>query len=72
MEQKVLTMEPHALNTDDRLTVSVSESCRLLGVGRTTVYELIAEGRIKTTRIGTRRLVLVDSLRELVTASEAA
>jgi excisionase family DNA binding protein len=64
-------MKADALNTDDRLTVSVSEACRLLGIGRTSVYQLIAEGRIKTTRIGNRRLVRVDSLRELVTAEAA-
>ena len=59
-------MRTDALQNDDRLTVSIAEACRLTGLGRTSIYELVNEGRVRTTRIGTRRLVHVDSLRALV------
>ena len=64
-------MRTDALHNDDRLTVSIAEACRLTGLGRTSLYELINEGRITTTRIGSRRLVRFDSLREIVTPEAA-
>lgn len=48
------------------LAVSVREACRLIGVGNTTLWALIKEGRLKTTRIGRRRLVLFASLEALI------
>lgn len=45
--------------------VSVNEACRLVGLGRTTMYRLIDEGQVETVKIGSRRLVRVASLRAL-------
>ncbi len=39
------------------LLVSIAESCVLLGIGRTKVYELVAAGELKTRLIGRRRMV---------------
>ena len=50
----------------ERLTCSVAEACAASGLGRTKLYELIAEERVATTTIGRRRLVLVRSLRSLL------
>ena len=46
----------------------IDESCRWSGLGRTTLYKLIREKRVKTTRIpGCRRtLVLRQSLRHVL------
>lgn len=44
------------------LTVTVRTALALLGIGRTTIYELIDQGVIETTRIGRRRLVIYSSL----------
>ncbi len=41
----------------DRLLLRVEEVVRLLGIGRSTVYELIARGELPVIRIG--RLVRV-------------
>jgi len=43
--------------TGDRLLLRVQDVCRLLDVGRSTVYELIARGELPVIRIG--RLVRV-------------
>jgi excisionase family DNA binding protein len=51
---------------DQRLTCSVLEACQAIGVGRTTLYELIGSGKLRTTTIGRRRLVVVASLLSLV------
>jgi len=49
----------------ERLTCTIAEACAATGLGRTKLYELIGEGRINTTTIGRRRLVLVCSLQSL-------
>ena len=40
------------------ITVSVKEACRLIGVGNTTLWAMIKDGRLKTVRVGRRRLVI--------------
>jgi excisionase family DNA binding protein len=53
-------MRPKARTTSlhgDRLLLRVSDVCLLLGVGRSTVYEMIARGELPVVRIG--RLVRV-------------
>lgn len=39
------------------LNYSMLEASRLLGIGRSKRYTLVAEGRIRVVRIGTRALV---------------
>ncbi|MCH7537977.1 MAG: helix-turn-helix domain-containing protein [Proteobacteria bacterium] len=36
---------------------SINESCRLLSISRRHFYGLLSEGKIKTVKIGARRLV---------------
>lgn len=48
------------------LAISVKEACRLLSLGRTRVYELINEGLLDSTKVGSRRLVLSASLHRLL------
>ncbi|WP_081493001.1 excisionase family DNA-binding protein [Bradyrhizobium yuanmingense] len=49
-----------------RLTCTVAEACEVTGLGRTKIYELIGDGRVTTTTVGRRRLVMVQSLLALV------
>ena len=48
------------------ISVTVPNALNITGLGRTKFYELIAEGRIKTLKIGTRTLVVYESLRALI------
>jgi len=48
----------------------IPEACRLLGISRSTIYRLAAEGRIRLIRIGSRTLVPETELDRL--ASEGA
>ena len=50
----------------ERILISIREATEMLGIGRTTIYRLIAEGRLETVKIGSRRLVKVESLREII------
>jgi excisionase family DNA binding protein len=43
-------------------TVRIREACRLTGIGRSKLYELIAAGEIETVKVGTITLVPVASL----------
>ncbi|MBR1039768.1 helix-turn-helix domain-containing protein [Bradyrhizobium viridifuturi] len=52
-----------------RLTCTIDDACEVTGLGRTKLYELIGAGRIVTTTIGRRRLVLVRSLLALLDAN---
>ena len=44
------------------ITCSINEGSRQLGVGRTMFYELVRAGEIVTTKIGRRRLPVVQSI----------
>jgi excisionase family DNA binding protein len=39
------------------LAYQVDQFCKIIGIGRTAVYKLIKEGKLKTIYIGGRRLI---------------
>ena len=51
---------------------SVSVAAKMLGVGRTKIYDMLAKGQILSMRIGSRRLVKVDSIKALIARGDAA
>jgi excisionase family DNA binding protein len=51
---------------DNVITASIGEFCRLSGIGRTKVYELLGEGNLESISIGRRRLIVLDSYRRLI------
>ena len=51
---------------------SVSEEAKMLGVGRTKIYDMLAKGQILSMRIVSRRLVKVDSIKVLIERGDAA
>ncbi len=52
------------------LAVSINEAAKVLGLGRTSIYAMIAGGRLEAFKLGRRRLVKVDSIRRLVAADK--
>lgn len=44
------------------LTVRIPEACRLTGIGRSKLYELIKAGEIETIKVGNSTLVTVAGL----------
>jgi excisionase family DNA binding protein len=58
--------EPGGIPFAQRLACTIDEACEATGLGRTKLYELIGDGRVSTTTVGRRRLVLVQSLLSLV------
>lgn len=53
----------------EQLACSPKEAARILGLGQTTIWALIKVGRLRSVKIGTRRLVDVQSMRELLNPS---
>jgi len=47
------------------ITASINDTARALGLGRTSIYALIKEGRLQTIKLGRRTLVKVESIRAL-------
>jgi excisionase family DNA binding protein len=45
--------------------LSIDEAAVLAGVGRTTIYAAIGAGRLRSTKVGRRRLVPVSAIAEL-------
>jgi excisionase family DNA binding protein len=48
------------------LCVRVDQAVRLLGIGKTKLYELIGAGELETIRIGRRTLIVQASIDSLV------
>ena len=51
-------------NQQPPIAVSPDEAARLAGVGRTTLYAALAKGDLKSIKIGTRRLIMIDAIHE--------
>jgi len=45
-----------------RLALSPEQAAVALGIGRTTVYDLIARGQLRSLRVGRRRIIPVVAL----------
>lgn len=48
------------------LAYSIADACRVSSIGKTRLYELINEGRLKTRKVGKRTLIPAASLRALI------
>lgn len=62
---------PNPFAANDRLAFQITEAGQIVGIGRTSVYELIREGKLKTVKIAGRTLIPADSLRALVDSKAA-
>lgn len=51
-----------------RLSYSIDEASAAIGVGRTTLYELIKVGKLRAIKVGKRTLIRHDDLDRLVSA----
>jgi len=52
--------------TSELLSVRIKEACRLTGIGRSKLYELIASGDVDIVKVGAITLVPISSLKRLL------
>lgn len=50
----------------ERIAFSIAEASKALSLGRTKIYELINEGRLKSLKIGRRTLITAKSIHDLI------
>jgi excisionase family DNA binding protein len=62
--------DEHSTTAPARLLLRPSEAARVLGVGRTKVYELMGSGELRSVKIGHLRRVSVAALTDYVAALE--
>lgn len=53
-------------NHPQPLAYSVAEACQVSSIGKTRLYQLIAEKRLEARKIGKRTLIPAASLRALI------
>jgi hypothetical protein len=46
----------------ERISCTIPEACAATGIGRTKLYAEISAGRVHTKKVGTRTLIIVESL----------
>jgi excisionase family DNA binding protein len=52
--------------SDNRRALHVKEAARIYGLSRTTIYQLMKQGTLRTVKIGGRRLITRDALESLI------
>ena len=50
----------------DRLAYSINDTARALSLGRTSIYAMIADGRLVAFKLGRRTLIKADSIHKLL------
>ncbi|MFJ2781271.1 MULTISPECIES: helix-turn-helix domain-containing protein [unclassified Kitasatospora] len=67
-----LIADQHGAADPTLVALTVEEAARRLGVGRTTMYALVASGEVPSVTIGRLRRVPAEALKEYVTARTQA
>lgn len=57
---------------EDRIAISVEEAAHMVGLSRAAFYPLVMAGDVPSVKVGSRRLVPVEALREWMDRQLAA
>lgn len=60
----------HSAPSPVKIAYSIKEACQASSLGRTTIYNHIAAGRLRAVRVGGRTVIPAESLHALI-AGEA-
>jgi excisionase family DNA binding protein len=56
----------------DRACYSVTDTLHLLSISRTTLYELVKDGRLRIRKVGRKSLILAEDIASFLDTLEAA
>jgi excisionase family DNA binding protein len=59
-------MQSRSSHPVDKIAYSIKEACHASSLGRTTIYNHIAEKRLRAVRVGGRTLIPAESLHALI------
>jgi excisionase family DNA binding protein len=60
------------IRPQDKLALRVNEASVVAGISRSTIYALMAAGKLRTTKVGGRRLIPYESLQKLLCGTDAS
>lgn len=55
-----------------KLSYSIKEACEVTGIGRTSLYEAIAAGTLKSRKFGAKTLILAEDLNAFLASLPSA
>lgn len=70
-EQPRMTPAAPVVIPSNKLAYSIKEAVQALGMSRTAIYKMMANGEIETFKIGTRRLISAEYLRAWLQVHQA-
>jgi len=50
----------------ETIALTVPDACRAIGIGKTTAYKLIKDGKLEQIKVGARTLIVAESVRHLI------
>jgi excisionase family DNA binding protein len=56
------------IRPENKLALRVNEASIVAGISRSTIYKLMTSGKLRTTKVGGRRLILREDLQALLQA----
>ena len=68
--QEMQTPQGHLRASPEKLAYTIAEAQYAAGLGRTTIYALVAEKKLRTIKSGARTLIPADSLRGYLASLE--
>jgi excisionase family DNA binding protein len=60
------------LSVIEPITMRIPEACRFTGIGRSTLYLLIANHEVEIIKLGASTLVVTESLRRMIESKRSA
>ncbi len=57
-----MAIQKPAVPLDQRAAMSINEGAAYIGLGRSTLYEALREGRLRSLKVGARRLLRREDL----------